>query len=136
MGPNDPYGSPGIRPRLTQADNPLKEDFSRMTNEELMDTSTIPGWDLIHSPPGKMPRGALVGTVVSTKMQKTINVAVKRFRVVPKIGKRVTYTRKFMAHDENEAANLGDLVMITPCHKLSKMKHFLLRKIVRPKGQL
>ncbi|CAB9503696.1 protein S17 [Seminavis robusta] len=114
----------------------LKENFSEMTNEELMETSTIPGWDLIHSPPGKMPRGALVGTVVSTKMQKTVNVAVDRYRMVPKIRKRVKYTRKFMAHDENEVANLGDIVMITPCHRISKMKHFLLRTIVRPKGQL
>lgn len=111
-------------------------DFSRMTNEELADTSTIPGWDLIHSPPGKLPRGALVGTVVSTKMMKTINVAVDRYRIVPKIRKRVKYTRKFMAHDEEEVANLGDVVMITPSHRISKMKHFFLRKIVRPKGQL
>jgi len=114
----------------------VEEDFSQMTNEQLADTTTIPGWDLIHSPPGKMPRGALVGTVVSTKMQKTVNVSVDRYRVVPKIRKRVKYTRKFFAHDENEVANLGDLVMITPCHRISKHKHFLLREIVRPKGQL
>jgi len=61
---------------------------------------------------------------------------VDRYRIVPKIRKRVKYTRKFMAHDEEEVANLGDVVMITPCHRISKMKHFLLRKIVRPKGQL
>ena len=107
-----------------------------MSNEELEDTSTIPGWDLIHSPPGKMPRGALVGTVVSTKMQKTINVAVDRYRIVPKVRKRMKYTRKFFAHDENEVANLGDMVMIEPCQRISKHKHFMLQKIVRPKGQL
>ena len=27
---------------------------------------------------------------------------------------------------EEEVANLGDVVMITPCHKISKMKHFML----------
>jgi small subunit ribosomal protein S17 len=134
--------SPGVRNLSSSPDNkkkalsPLGEDFSKMTNEELQDTGTIPGWDLIHSPPGKMPRGALVGTVVSTKMQKTINVSVDRYRIVPKIRKRVKYTRKFFAHDETGVANLGDLVMITPCHRISKHKHFLLRKIVRPKGQL
>jgi len=127
----------GISRSSSSSELPLQqEDFSRMTNEELIDTSTIPGWDLIHSPPGRMPRGALVGTVVSTRMQKTVNVAVDRYRIVPKIRKRVKYTRKFMAHDEEEVANLGDVVMITPCHRISKMKHFLLRKIVRPKGQL
>lgn len=112
------------------------EDFSKMSNEELADTSTIPGWDLIHSPPRKFPRGALVGTVVSTRMTKTVNVAVDRYRIVPKIRKRVRYTRKFFAHDENEVANKGDLVMITPSHRISKHKHFMLREIIRPKGQL
>jgi small subunit ribosomal protein S17 len=110
--------------------------FSEMTNEELNDTSTIPGWDLIHSPPRTFPRGALIGTVVSDKMNKTVNVAVTRYRVVPKIRKRIRYTRKFMAHDEKEVANMGDVVMITPCHRISKHKHFMLREIIRPKGQL
>lgn len=112
------------------------EDFSNMTNEELADTSTIPGWDLIHTPPRKFPRGSLVGEVVSTRMQKTVNVAVDRYRIVPKIRKRVRYTRKFFAHDEEEVANVGDLVMITPCHRMSKKKHFMLREIIRPKEQL
>ena len=107
-----------------------------MSNDELEDTSTIPGWYLIHSPPRTFPRGALVGTVVSDKMQKTVNVAVDRYRIVPKIRKRLRYTRKFMAHDENGVAKMGDLVMITPCHRLSKHKHFVLREIIRPKGQL
>ena len=112
------------------------EDFSQMTNEQLADTSTITGWHLVHSPPRKFPRGALVGTVVSDKMQKTVNVAVDRYRIVPKIRKRIKYTRKFMAHDEQEVARMGDVVMITPCHRLSKHKHFLLREIIRSKGQL
>lgn len=107
-----------------------------MSNEELQDNSTIPGWDLIHSPPRKFPRGALIGTVVSTKMQKTVNVSVDRYKIVPKIRKRIKYTKKFMAHDEEEVANMGDVVMITPCHRLSKHKHFMLREIIRPKGQL
>jgi small subunit ribosomal protein S17 len=110
--------------------------ISEMSNEELADTSTIHGWDLIHSPPKKLPRGALIGTVVSDKMNKTINVAVVRYRIVPKVRKRIRYTRKFMAHDEKEVANMGDVVLITPSHRISKNKHFMLREIVRPKGQL
>mmetsp|Transcript_12799 Transcript_12799/g.23020 ORF Transcript_12799/g.23020 Transcript_12799/m.23020 type:complete len:107 (+) Transcript_12799:2-322(+) len=106
-----------------------------------MDTSSIPGWDyLIHSPPkdaaSNVPKGALVGTVVSTKMQKTVNVAVDRFRVHPKYRKRIRYTRKFMAHDEQEVARDGDVVMIVPSQRISKHKHFMLREIVRAKGQL
>lgn len=115
---------------------PQNKPISEMSNEELADTSTIPGWELIHSPPKKLPRGALIGTVVSDKMDKTVNVAVVRYRLVPKIRKRIKYTRKFMAHDEREVANMGDVVMITPCHRISKNKHFMLREIVRGKGQL
>lgn len=117
-------------------DRPFEPDLSKMTNEQLADPSTIPGWNLVHNPPRTLPRGALVGTVVSDKMQKTVNVAVDRYRVVPKIRKRVKYTRKFMAHDEEEVASVGDVVMITPCHRISKHKHFMLREIVKPKGQL
>ena len=35
-----------------------------------------------------------------------------------------------------EVANMGDLVMIVPCHRISRHKHFMLREIIRPKGQL
>lgn len=125
--------------RDTSYFNPVeKPDYSHLTNEELDDSSTIPGWEMIHSPPKdrSVPRGALVGTVVSTKMQKTVNVAVDRYKIHAKYRKRLRYTRKFMAHDEKEVANTGDLVMITPCHRISKHKHFMLREIIRPKGQL
>ena len=107
-----------------------------MSNEELADTSTIPGWEFVHNPPRQVPRGALVGTVVSDKMTKTVNVAVDRYQMIPKYRKRRLYTRKFMAHDELEVANIGDLVMIVPCHRVSKHKHFMLREIIREKGQL
>lgn len=118
-------------------DTPLAyDDVKRMTNEQLQDTSTIPGWELIHSPPRKFPRGALIGMIVSTKMQRTVNVAVERYRIVPKLRVRRRYTRKFFAHDQEEVGNTGDLVMIVPCQRLSKRKHFLLREIIRPKGQL
>lgn len=126
---------------MVSADTPFTQhhnntDLSKMTNDQLSDVSSIPGWNLVHSPPLSLPRGALVGTVVSTKMEKTVNVAVDRYRIVPKIRKRIKYTRKFMAHDESEVASVGDVVMITPCHRISKHKHFMLREIVRPKGQM
>jgi small subunit ribosomal protein S17 len=131
--PRNPVDMSLMKINATSGDT---EDFSQMSNEELMDTSSIPGWHLIHNPPRKFPPGALVGTVVSDKMMKTVNVAVDRYRIVPKIRKRMRYTRKFMAHDENEVAAVGDLVMITPCHRISKHKHFMLREIIRTRGQL
>jgi len=112
------------------------EEFGQMSNEELANSDTIPGWDLIHSPPRKLPRGALVGKVVSDKMQKTVSVAVDRYRMIPKLRIRRKYTRKFMAHDEEELCQMGDLVMIVPCQRLSKHKHFMVGEIIRAKGVL
>ncbi|KAL7484151.1 hypothetical protein ACHAW6_009792 [Cyclotella cf. meneghiniana] len=116
---------------------PIDASLSSMTNAELAEMSTIPGWNLVHNPPRRnTPRGALVGKVVSDKMQKTVNVAVDRYRIVPKYRKRLRYTKKFMAHDEHEVCNVGDLVMIVPCQKISRHKHFMVREIIRAKGQL
>jgi small subunit ribosomal protein S17 len=131
----------------------LASKFEGMTNEELLDSSSIAApipdsinnnhtWDsLMHSPPirdkaATLPKGTLVGTVVSTKMQKTVNVAVDRYKIHPKYRKRIRYTRKFMAHDENEVASDGDLVLIVPSQRISKNKHFVLQEILKAKGQL
>eukprot|EP00566_Odontella_aurita_P016143 CAMPEP_0113556252 /NCGR_PEP_ID=MMETSP0015_2-20120614/17158_1 /TAXON_ID=2838 /ORGANISM="Odontella" /LENGTH=274 /DNA_ID=CAMNT_0000457597 /DNA_START=28 /DNA_END=852 /DNA_ORIENTATION=+ /assembly_acc=CAM_ASM_000160 len=116
--------------------SPIGEDYSQMTNEQLADQTNLPGWDLIHCPPRKFPRGALVGKVVSDKMDKTVNVAVDRYRIVPKYRKRRKYTKKFMAHDEGEVCSMGDTVMIVPCQRISKNKHFMVREIIKAKGSL
>ena len=64
------------------------------------------------------------GVVVSTAMQKTIVVAVTRTRLISKYNKRQRYTRKFMAHDEDELCELGDRVRIQMSRPISKMKKF------------
>ena len=115
---------------------PVSSNFAKLSNKNLADMSTIPGWNLVHNPPRHNPRGALVGTVVSDKTQKTINLAIDRYKIIPKYRKRIRFTRKFMAHDEHEVCNVGDLVMIVPCQKISRHKHFMVREIIRPKGQL
>jgi small subunit ribosomal protein S17 len=117
-------------------DDDIPINFASMTDEQLADTSSIPGWEFVHSPPRSIPRGALVGTVVSDKMDKTVNVAVERYHMVPKYGKRKLYTRKFMAHDENEVAQMGDMVMIVPSHRISRHKHFMLYEIIKEKGNV
>jgi len=117
--------------------SPLPRRCFSTVNAELEEEHP-PGWELIHSPPtkGRYPRGSLVGKVVSDKMDKTVNVAVERYRIVPKYRKRMRYTRKFMAHDEEEECNLGDVVLITPCQRKSKLKHFVVKEIIRKKPQL
>lgn len=114
-----------------------KEDVKNMDNNELSDITTIPGFTtLIHSMPrnNTTPRNALVGKVVSDKMQKTVNVAVDRYKIIPKYRKRKKYTKKFFAHDEHEVCHEGDLVMIVPCHRISRHKHFIVHEIIRRKG--
>lgn len=113
------------------------EDIKNMSNEDLTDVTTIPGFTtLIHSMPRSetAPKNALVGKVVSDKMQKTVNVAVDRYKIIPKYRKRKKYTKKFFAHDEHETCAVGDLVMIVPCQRLSRHKHFIVHEIIKRKG--
>ena len=70
------------------------------------------------------------GQVVSDKMDKTITVAVNTYINHPKYGKRVRYTKKFKAHDENNSAKVNDIVQIMETRPLSATKHFRLVKIV------
>ncbi len=62
-------------------------------------------------------------------MAKTINVEIRSRKFVPKYGTYLISRKKFMAHDESEVANMGDLVRIIPGKKRSKMKHFELADI-------
>lgn len=70
------------------------------------------------------------GTVVSTKMDKTITVAVDRYITHSKYGKRYKITKKFYAHDENGTAAEGSLVVIEETKPLSKLKKWVLKEVV------
>ena len=52
-------------------------------------------------------RKVLVGRVVSDKMDKTITVVVETKRNHPVYGKRINYSKKYKAHDENNVAKEG-----------------------------
>ncbi len=75
-------------------------------------------------------RKVLRGTVVSDKMDKTIVVEIETTKSHPLYGRRVKYTKKFKAHDENNEAKIGDVVEVMETRPLSKDKHFRLVKIV------
>ena len=66
----------------------------------------------------------LKGTVVSDKMDKTVVVAVTRFVKHPKYQKFLKITKKFKAHDENNAHKTGEKVEIVQTRPISKDKHF------------
>ena len=70
------------------------------------------------------------GRVVSEKMDKTISVVVETKRNHPVYGKRINYSKKYKAHDENNSAKTGDIVRIMETRPLSKDKHFRLVEIV------
>lgn len=70
------------------------------------------------------------GEVVSSKMQKTIVVSVKRRFPHPQFKKVVTSFKKFYAHDEKSEAKVGDIVRIVETRPLSKTKCWRLVEIV------
>ena len=70
------------------------------------------------------------GVVVSTKMDKSIVVAVKRKVKHPIYGKFINRTKKLMAHDEANSCNIGDTVRIAETRPLSKNKTWRLTEII------
>lgn len=72
----------------------------------------------------------LNGRVVSDKNDKTIVISVATRKTHPIYKKQYTINRKFMAHDENNEAKIGDLVIIREVRPLSARKRFSLDKIV------
>ena len=75
-------------------------------------------------------RRSVHGVVTSDKMDKTITVLVETYKRHAKYGKRVKYIKKFKAHDENNAAKIGDVVEIVETRPLSATKCFRLVSII------
>lgn len=71
-----------------------------------------------------------IGVVVSNKMEKTITVAVHSKEKHRIYGKFVKKTKKFAAHDEDNACNIGDTVRIMETRPLSKNKCWRLVEII------
>ena len=63
-------------------------------------------------------------------MDKTITVAVETYKNHKLYGKRVKYTKKYKAHDENNTAKTGDIVKIMETRPLSATKRYRLVEIV------
>ena len=76
-------------------------------------------------------RKSYIGVVVSAKNDKTITVKVETHRRHPLYSKRVQYSKKYTAHDEQNVAKVGDIVEIMETRPLSKTKHCRLVKVVQ-----
>jgi len=76
----------------------------------------------------------LTGQVVSSKMNKTIAVAIERVVRHATYGKYIRRTTKLLAHDENGEAREGDTVKIAPCRPLSRRKSWRLVAVLARAG--
>ena len=75
-------------------------------------------------------RKTRVGKVVSDKMDKTIVVAIADSVQHPLYKKIIKRTYKLKAHDEQNAAGIGDTVKVMECRPLSKDKRWRLVEII------
>ena len=78
----------------------------------------------------KAAKRSFVGLVSSDKMDKTIVVTIATKKMDRLYKKYVTRSKKYMAHDENNEAHVGDTVRIVECRPLSKDKCWRLAEII------
>ena len=69
-----------------------------------------------------MPKRVMQGVVVSDKMDKTVTVKVEHRIMHPLYKKFIRRSKKYAAHDENNACKIGDTVSIRECRPISKRK--------------
>jgi len=69
-----------------------------------------------------MPKRVLIGTVVSDKGDKTVVVRVERRVKHPLYGKIIRRSKKYHAHDADNAFHVGEQVRIEECAPISKTK--------------
>ena len=75
-------------------------------------------------------KAELIGKVVSNANDKTITVLVETYRNHPLYKKRVKYSKKYAAHDENNTAHVGDKVRLAQTRPLSKTKRYELVEVI------
>ncbi|WP_277583930.1 30S ribosomal protein S17 [Psychrobacillus antarcticus] len=75
-------------------------------------------------------RKVYTGRVVSDKMDKTISVLIETQKKHRLYGKAVKYSKKFKAHDEQNEAQIGDIVRIMETRPLSATKRFRLLEVI------
>ena len=75
-------------------------------------------------------KSELTGTVVSDKMEKTVTVAVERKVRHEVYGKSQKRTSKFLAHNENNDAKVGDTVAIAESRPLSRRKRWVVTRVI------
>jgi small subunit ribosomal protein S17 len=77
---------------------------------------------------------SITGIVSSDKADKTIVVTVRERKTHPLYRKQYTVSKKFIAHDENNEAKVGDKVVIVETRPISKRKSHKLASVVEKAG--
>ncbi|MCK6371005.1 MAG: 30S ribosomal protein S17 [Gammaproteobacteria bacterium] len=80
---------------------------------------------------GGKSRRTMTGRVVSSKMDKTVAVAVERVVRHPLFGKYIRRTTKLLAHDEANTCREGDLVSIVECRPMSRRKSWRVAEVLQ-----
>lgn len=75
------------------------------------------------------------GVVVSNAADKTVVVKVERKFQHPVYKRTVKATKKYMAHDETNTCNVGDVVNIVESRPLSKRKRWVVLEVVEKAGE-
>jgi len=75
-------------------------------------------------------RKVLVGRVLSNRMDKTVVVEVRQRKRHRLYGKVINVRKRFKAHDEDNACQVGDLVKMIECRPLSREKRWLVTEII------
>lgn len=89
------------------------------------------GETLASAPQAIRRRRTTVGVVISSKMDKTVVVAVERRVSHPRYDRVVKRTSKFYAHDETNSCKVGDLVTLVETRPLSRLKRWRVRSVLR-----
>ena len=81
-----------------------------------------------------MPKRVLLGTVVSNKNEKTVVVRVERRFTHPLLKKTIRRSKRYQAHDEENAHKVGDTVLIQESRPISKTKKWVVVETVTAPG--
>jgi len=78
-----------------------------------------------------MAKHEIIGTVVSNKMTKSVVVTIERQVRDEVYGKQLKRTTRFMAHDEQNDAKVGDRVALVESRPLSRRKRWVVTRVVQ-----
>ncbi len=76
-------------------------------------------------------RNTKIGYVVSTKMAKTIVVEITRQKSHALYRRVISRSKRLYAHDENNTARVGDVVLIEETRPMSRLKRWRLKQVIR-----